>query len=235
MKKSFTSLIITLVILLTIQSFTCLWAQESSKLPAGFVYVDKAVPGVILDLRYERNNNFLGRQVKGYQNAHCIISTPAAEALVKVQADLNKMNLGLKVFDAYRPQKAVNDFVEWAKDIKDTKMKKEYYPDVDKKNLFKNGYIAEKSGHSRGSTIDLTIVGYNKKGQPKELKMGSHFDFFGEISHPDYKNIGYQERANRLLLRTLMMKYGFKPLDTEWWHFTLENEPYTDTYFDFEL
>lgn len=209
--------------------------DKASKLPEGFCYLNEIVPGIIIDLRYKGSNNFLGRPVKGYNGAHCIISIPAAKALLKVQEDLNKMGLGLKVFDAYRPQKAVDDFVEWAEDINDAKMKKEYYPDVLKKNLFKDGYIAARSSHSRGSTVDLTIIGYDKKGHHRELNMGSSFDYFGEKSHPDNLKISYQARAHRLLLRSLMIKHGFKPLPEEWWHFTLENEPYPSTYFDFAL
>ena len=212
-----------------------IYAQVISERPDGFCYIKESIPGIIIDMRYKGSNNFLGRQVKGYENARCIISLPAASALLKVQQRLNEMGLGLKVFDAYRPQRAVDDFVQWAKDVDDTKMKKDYYPDVMKKNLFKDGYIAAKSSHSRGSTVDLTIVGYDEKGKAVDLDMGSDFDFFGEKSHPDYKSVSYQARANRLLLRTLMIQNGFKPLAEEWWHFTYKDEPYPDQYFDFPL
>lgn len=235
MKKFTKVAIIQIVMVLLLQLFAIASAQDLSKMPAGFCYLNEAIPGIIFDLRYKTSNNFLGRPVSGYQNARCILSLPAAEALKNVQQELHQMGLGLKVFDAYRPQRAVNDFVEWAKDINDTRMKKTYYPDVEKKNLFKDGYIAAKSSHSRGSTVDLTIVGYDKKGRPVELNMGSGFDFFGEKSHPDYKDIPYQARANRLLLRSLMTNNGFTPLAEEWWHFTYKDEPFPDNYFDFPL
>lgn len=228
--------ILTIIIILFVMPISgASWAQTSSSLPEGFCYLTDVVPGIIIDLRYKTNNNFLGRPVNGYKDAQCIITIPAAKALLNVQQELNKMGLGLKVFDAYRPQKAVNDFVEWAKNLKDTKMKKEYYPDILKQNLFKDGYIADHSGHSRGSTIDLTVVGYDKKGKATELNMGSNFDFFGKKSHPDYKDIPYQARANRLLLRSLMIQNGFIPIKEEWWHFTINNEPYPSTYFDFPM
>jgi D-alanyl-D-alanine dipeptidase len=232
--KKLNTLMITLSSFLIV-FFTCFVAnaQDITKKPADFCYLKEAIPGIILDIRYKTSNNFLGRPVKGYKNARLILSKPATEALAKVQENLEEMGLTLKIFDAYRPQSAVNDFVEWAKDINDTKMKKQYYPDVKKENLFTDGYIAARSSHSRGSTVDLTIAGYDKKGHPQDLNMGSGFDFFGKKSHPDYKNIPYQARANRLLLRTLMIQHGFKPLEEEWWHFTYEDEPYPETYFDF--
>ena len=226
------NILINLVIVL-ILSFGI--AAHADQLPEGFCYLKDIIPEVQLDIRYTGDNNFLGRQVKGYDNAQCILSIPAAKALQLVQKELETMGLGLKVYDAYRPQMAVNDFVQWARDINDTKMKQEYYPDVLKKNLFKDGYIAAKSSHTRGSTVDLTIVGYDENGNAIDLDMGSGFDYFGEKSHPNYKAISYQARANRLLLRTLMLKYGFKPLTEEWWHFTYRNEPFPNKYFNFPL
>jgi len=173
----------------------------------------------------------MGRRVAGYHSARAVLTLRAAQALAEVQSDLNRFGLGLKIFDAYRPQKAVDDFVRWGKDLTDTVMKEQYYPFVDKENLFKEGYIAEKSGHSRGSTLDLTLVDL-KTGT--ELDMGSHFDFFGKISWVTNPSITYQQRANRMLLNLVMKRHGFKSYDREWWHFTLEHEPWPDTYFNFD-
>lgn len=226
------NVMINLVIMLVMQCNLVAWAES---LPEGFCYLKDFMPGIAIDMRYTGVYNFLGRQVKGYDNARCILSLPAAKALQKVQKELEPMGLGIKVYDAYRPQMAVNDFVEWAKDINDIKMKKDYYPDVLKKNLFKDGYIAARSSHTRGSTVDLTIVGFDKNGNGIELDMGSGFDYFGQKSHPTYKGVSPQARANRLLLRTLMLKNGFKPLAEEWWHFTYINEPYPNQYFNFPL
>ena len=138
----------------------------------------------------------------------------------------------LKVFDAYRPQKAVTHFVNWAKDLNDTRMKKYFYPELDKSVLFDQGYIAEKSSHSRGSTVDLTLFDMNTE---KEVDMGGTYDYFGEISHPDYMQITAEQYKNRMILREAMLANGFKPLDEEWWHFTLKDEPYPDTYFTFPV
>jgi len=201
-------------------------------LPEGFVYLDDVIPGIRLEMRYYSDNNFTGRRVDGYLKPRCIISKPAALALKKVQDDLLPFGLELKIFDAYRPQAAVDNFIRWAADIGDTKMKKEYYPDVDKTNLFRDGYIASRAGHTRGSTVDLTIV---QSGSGKELDMGGTFDFFGPVSWPDSSLVPAVKRANRLLLRTLMIKYGFNPYEKEWWHFTLANEPYPNTYFNFPV
>jgi len=201
-------------------------------LPDGFVYVDEATKQTQVDLRYLHSNNFLGRPVNGYLANRAILSKPAAEALNKAEDELRTYGLGFLIFDSYRPQRAVNDFVNWAKDLQDIKNKADYYPDVDKSNLFKEGYIAEKSGHSRGSTVDLTLISLV---DGKQLDMGQHFDYFGPESWPDYPNLLPQQKANRLLLRLIMTKYGFNPYPQEWWHFTLTNEPYPDKYFDFEV
>ena len=199
-------------------------------LPENFVFLEQAAPGMSIDLRYTGANNFTGRPVQGYEDARAVLSAPAAQALSKVQAELKAFGLGLHVFDAYRPQRAVDDFVRWAADITDNRMKSQYYPKVEKQNLFKEDYIAERSGHSRGSTVDLTLIALDTG---ELLDMGSEFDFFGVESWPDYPGISAQQRANRLLLRTLMIKHGFKPYQKEWWHFTLQSEPFPDTYFDF--
>lgn len=204
---------------------------EAWALPAGFIYVDEQIPDIVVELRYRGQENFLGQPVDGYLGERAILSQAAAHALAGVQQDLRPLGLGIKIFDAYRPQRAVDHFVRWAQDIGDTKMKASYYPEVDKRNLFKEDYIAERSGHSRGSTVDLTLIALDGHGTP--LDMGTGFDFFGPASWPDHTEITAQQRANRLLLRTLMQKHGFKPYAREWWHFTLATEPYPDTYFDF--
>ena len=200
--------------------------------PAGFVDVRQAVPNVVVELRYFSNDNFVGRRVDGYAAARCYASIEAGEALAGVQAELAAFGLGVKIFDAFRPQRAVDHFVRWAEDLADTKMKAQYYPDVDKANLFRDGYIAAKSGHSRGSTVDLTIVSLNA-GEPIELDMGTGWDYFGPKSWPSSREVTAQQRANRMLLQSLMVRHGFRPLAEEWWHFTLVNEPFPDTYFDF--
>lgn len=199
-------------------------------LPEGFVYVDEVVPDLVVELRYQSSRNFVGRAIDGYQGERAILSRPAAVALAEVQAELQPFGLGIKIFDAYRPQRAVDHFVRWAKDAADIKMKAQYYPHIDKRNLFKEDYIAERSGHSRGSTVDLTLANRSNR-QP--LDMGTPFDFFSVASWPNHPGLRPQQRANRLLLQSLMVKHGFKPYPKEWWHFTLSAEPYPDTYFDF--
>jgi len=208
-------------------SATIVLAQD---VPSGFVDLKKAVPSLVLELRYSGENNFIGKPIDGYEARICYISTPAAVALKSVQEKLLPFGFGLKIFDAYRPQRAVNHFVRWAKDLNDTKMKASYYPDVLKSELFDKGYIAARSGHSRGSTVDLTLIDL---ATGKELDMGTGFDFFSPISWPTSKEVTSQQRANRLLLRSVMLSQGFRPLEEEWWHFTLANEPYPTTYFDF--
>ncbi len=181
---------------------------------------------ILLDIRYAGNHNFVGRPIPGYLAPKCLLSEPAALALVAVQKDLRPYGLTLRIYDCYRPQKAVNAFVEWAKDLRDEKMRREFYPRVEKTALFRDGYIAEKSGHSRGSTVDLTIDG---------LDMGTVFDYFDPLSHTENPKVSGTARKNRLLLKTLMEKHGFRNLPEEWWHFTLKNEPHPDQYFDAEV
>jgi len=227
----------------------------SQEIPKEFVEIREVIPDIILDLRYLTNHNFLGVPVDGYKAEKCFITKAAADSLAKVQAELSRFNLSLKVYDAYRPQQAVDHFVRWAKDLSDTITKKEFYPTLDKSQLFIDGYIAEKSGHSRGSTIDLTIVpiplpsqsnfdvknqcecykSIEKRFNDNSIDMGSGFDCFNNISHAENKQITTQQRANRLLLKSLMEKYGFRGIKEEWWHFTLRNEPYPNTYFDFVI
>ncbi|OAD44411.1 M15 family metallopeptidase [Polaribacter atrinae] len=201
-------------------------------LPDGFVYLSDVDKTIQKELRYFSNNNFIGKPIDGYHKNCIIVTQASANALVKVQESLLKEGLSLKIFDAYRPQQAVNHFVRWAKILEDTLMKKQYYPSVPKSQLFKRGYIASRSGHSRGSTVDLTIVS-TKTG--KELDMGSSYDFFGIQSHYIPKNISKEQQKNRLLLRNIMTQNNFRPYKNEWWHFTLRNEPYPTTYFNFPI
>ena len=204
----------------------------SQKLPKGFVYLSDVDISIQKELRYLGNNNFIGKPIDGYITDCIIVSKPTAKALKAIQTKLKNEGLSLKIFDAYRPQQAVNHFVRWAKILNDTLMKKQYYPKVPKSELFNLGYIASKSGHTRGSTIDLTIVDL-KSGQ--ELDMGSPYDFFGTKSHPFYRKISEKQKENRMLLRRMMLKNGFKPYDNEWWHFTLKDEPFPKTYFNFPV
>lgn len=197
-----------------------------------FVLLSEAVPDAILEIRYYSTYNFVGERVDGYEEPVALLSKEAAAALKEVSDELMAKGYRLKIFDAYRPQCAVDNFVEWAEDVDDTKMKEYFYPEVDKSNLFSEGYIDARSGHSRGSTVDLTLFDMRTE---KEVDMGGTFDFFGELSHPDYTEITEEQYANRMILRDAMMAHGFKPLDTEWWHFTLVDEPFPDTYFEFPV
>lgn len=211
-------------------SFTYTLAYE---LPVGFVLIKDIIPDIKEDLRYATKNNFIGERIDGYIKPIGILTKEAAEALKKVQDELKLFGLGLKIYDAYRPQQAVNHFVRWTKDLNDIKMKSQYYPDVAKKDLFKLGYIAAKSGHSRGSTVDLIIISFDPDGTIKELDMGTGFDLFSPKSCPNNLSMTPNQRAHRMLLQTLMKKHGFLPYSKEWWHFTLKNEPFPNTYFNF--
>ena len=218
--------------------------------PKGFVRLAEAVPDVILEIRYYSTYNFVGDRIDGYEKPTALLTVEAANALKAVSDDVMKQGYRLKIFDAYRPQRAVTHFMNWAKDLNDTRMKSYFYPNLKKNVLFEQGYIAEKSGHSRGSTVDLTLFDMKKE---KEVDMGGTFDWFGKESHPDWcgnpqtkvYNGGYPGETkakdgkineaqfrNRMLLREAMMRHGFKPLAEEWWHFTLVNEPYPTTYFN---
>ena len=202
-----------------------------SKLPLGFVYINDIDESIKIDLRYSTTNNFTGHIIEGYKSNMAIISYAAAKSLVQVQNDLKKKNLSLKIFDAYRPQMSVNYFVKWSNNLADTINKSLYYPKIKKPQLFPMGYIAERSGHSRGSTVDLTIID-NKTN--KELDMGTLYDFFGPESSTDFSNITDKQMSNRLLLLEVMTKNGFKNYPMEWWHYTLVPEPF-DSYFNFVI
>ena len=215
--------------------------DRGSSLPKGFVYLSDHAPEIQIELRYASNNNFTGRKVRGYDAQRCIVSEAAARALKNVQSDLRRFGYGLKVFDAYRPQQAVDEFVRWTKSpgVNPT-LKARYFPDIAKKNLLKEGYIAAKSGHSRGSCVDVTLVllpgiGDPEASAPKELEMGTSFDFFGRQSHSESRAVTPTQRLHRLLLRTVMEKHGFLHLPEEWWHFALKDEPFPETYFSFPV
>ena len=197
-----------------------------------FVLISDAVPDAILEIRYFSTYNFVGTRVDGYEQPVALLTREAAEALKAVSDEVMEQGYRLKIFDAYRPQMAVDHFMRWALDENDTAMKAYFYPELDKNVLFPQGYIAEKSGHSRGSTVDLTLFDMRTG---KEVDMGGTFDYFGLLSHPDYRGITEEQYANRMILRDTMLAHGFKPLDEEWWHFTLKNEPYPDTYFTFPV
>lgn len=199
---------------------------------SNFVLLSDAVPDAILEIRYYSTYNFVGKRIAGYEEPIAIITKKAATKLKEVSDELIEKGYRLKIYDAYRPQMAVNNFVEWSKDVNDIKMKKYFYPDLDKSVLFPQMYIMEYSGHTRGSTVDLTLFDMNTE---KEVDMGGTFDYFGEESHPDYRGITDEQYKNRMILREAMLSHGFKPLETEWWHFTLEDEPYKDTYFTFPI
>ena len=207
-------------------------ARAQAPLPPGFVDAAAVVDGLVVDMHYFGDNNFVGQRIDGYERPRCLLSVPAANALAAIERDLAANGLGLKVFDCYRPQRAVAHFVRWAQRIDDLKHKREFYPDVDKRDLFKDGYISDRSGHSRGSTLDLTLV---RRADGRELDMGSPFDFFSPKSWPSDRSVSGEAQKNRARLAGAMTRGGFRPYDKEWWHFTLVEEPFPDTYFDFPV
>ena len=198
----------------------------------GFVSISEVIPDVILEIRYHSTYNFVGTRVDGYDEPIALLTRQAADSLKAVSDELKEKGYRLKIFDAYRPQCAVDHFVRWAEDVNDTMMKPYFYPELTKDRLFPEDYICSKSGHTRGSTVDLTLFDMTTE---REVDMGGTFDYFGELSHPDYENITPEQMAMRMLLREVMTKHGFRPFDSEWWHFTLDNEPYPDTYFTFPI
>jgi len=206
--------------------------QDTTNLPKGFVYVRTIIPDIDVELRYYSTHNFVGDTIVGYKANTLILTKQSAEALKKVQDELQQQNLCLRVYDGYRPQRAVNHFMRWAKDLNDTINKQEFYPEVEKRFLFREEYIATRSGHSRGSTVDLTIIDGNTN---EPLDMGSPFDFFGQQSWVNYEGITDEQKTNRQLLQQVMLKHNFRNYSKEWWHFTLRWEPFPDTYYDFEV
>ena len=199
---------------------------------SGFVSVGEAIPDVILEIRYYSTFNFIGDRIDGYERPVALLTAEAAARLKEVSGEMLSKGYRLKIYDAYRPRMAVDRFVRWAKDAADVRMKPYFYPDLDKAALIPGGYIAECSGHSRGSAVDLTL--FDMRAQ-KDLDMGGPFDFFGELSHSDYRGITKEQFAHRMILRGAMLARGFVPLSGEWWHFSLADEPYPDTYFTFPV
>lgn len=200
---------------------------------SGFVLLTDVIPDALLEIRYYSTLNFVGERIDAYEAPVAYLTKETAYALKNASDDLKKQGYIIEIFDAYRPQSAVDHFKRWAKDLDATEMKPYFYPNVDKPELFSRGYIAEKSSHSRGAAVDLTIVDM-MSGQ--ELDMGSAFDFFGEVSHSEHtERLTETQINNRKILRKAMTENGFKPMAEEWWHFSLENEPYPDTYFDFPI
>jgi D-alanyl-D-alanine dipeptidase len=200
--------------------------------PASFVDAATVVPGLVVEMRYHGSHNFVGRPIDGYDRPICYLTRPAAAALAAVARELAPRGLVPKVFDCYRPARAVRHFVRWARAVADVARKAEFYPDVDKRNLFRDGYIAARSGHSRGSTLDLTLA---RSTESRELDMGTPFDFFGPRAWQSDRSVSPQAQANRLLLRQTMRRHGFAGYPKEWWHFTLRAEPFPHTHFDFPV
>lgn len=200
--------------------------------PSGFVVLADKVPGIVQEIRYYSTYNFIGDRIDGYEEPCALMTKEAARALKSVSLEMNVQGYRLKVFDAYRPSVAVKHFVMWGIEDLDLRMKPFFYPDLEKQELFVKGYIASQSAHSRGSAIDLTLLDMQTG---KEVDMGSPFDMFDEISHPDYKGVTAEQYENRMRLQSVMVRNGFEPVDCEWWHFSLKDEPYPDTYFGFPV
>ncbi|MBR3437848.1 MAG: M15 family metallopeptidase [Lachnospiraceae bacterium] len=200
--------------------------------PSGFVVLADFVPGIVQEIRYYSTYNFIGERIDGYEEPCALLSIEAARALKAAANELNVQGYRLKVFDAYRPASAVKHFVLWSLEDTDIRMKPYFYPDLVKQELFEKGYIASRSSHSRGSAVDLTLLSMETG---KEVDMGSPFDFFGPVSHPDCRSITEEQFENRMTLRNAMLRNGFLPIHCEWWHFMLADEPYPDTYFDFPV
>ena len=200
--------------------------------PSGFVLLTDFVPQALLEIRYYSTYNFIGERIDGYEEPCAIITKEAARALKSASNELNVMGFRLKIFDAYRPTSAVRQFVFWALEDNDVRMKPYFYPDIDKEETIALGYIAKESSHSRGSTVDLTLLDMSTG---KEVDMGSPFDYFGERSHPNSHDVTDEQYENRMLLQKVMVRNGFEPYECEWWHFTLADEPYPNTYFSFPV
>ena len=200
--------------------------------PSGFVLLSDQVPGIVQEIRYFSTFNFIGDRIDGYEEPCALLTREAARALKSVSNEMMVQGYRLKIFDAYRPAGAVKHFVLWGIEDQDIRMKPYFYPDLEKQELFEKGYIAKMSSHSRGSAVDLTLLDM-KTG--REVDMGSPFDLFSEVSHPDYKGVTGEQYENRMILQRVMVRNGFQPIDCEWWHFSLEEEPYPDTYFEFPV
>ena len=200
--------------------------------PSGFVLLADAVPQIVQEIRYYSTYNFIGDRIDGYEEPCALLTVEAARALKSAASELIVQGYRLKVFDAYRPVCAVRHFVLWGIEDQDIRMKPYFYPDLEKQALFAEGYIAKRSSHSRGSAVDLTLL---DMASGKELDMGGPFDLFSEVSHPDYRGVTEAQYENRMILQRAMVRSGFQPLDCEWWHFSLRDEPYPDTYFTFPV
>ena len=208
--------------------FALVASAGASQRAAMLIDAATVVPGLITDIRYAGSHNFVGRPIDGYRAPHCLLTQPAANTLAVVARDVATRGLIIKAFDCYRPTRAVADFVRWARDPRDQAAKAEFYPEVDKRTLFRDGYIASHSGHSRGSTIDLTLA----RSDGSELDMGTPFDFFSPRSWTAASNVSAEQHANRMRLAAAMQRHGFRGYPKEWWHFTLRSEPFPATYFD---
>ncbi|MDO4834961.1 MAG: M15 family metallopeptidase [Clostridia bacterium] len=206
--------------------------NDITKDPSGFVLLADYVPHIVQEIRYYATYNFIGERIDGYEEPCALLTIEAARALKGAANELFVQGYRLKVFDAYRPVSAVRQFILWGIEDQDIRMKPYFYPDLEKQELFSRGYIAKQSSHSRGSAIDLTLLDMRTG---KEVDMGSPFDLFSEISHPDCRDITDEQYENRMLLQQAMVRNGFAPLDCEWWHFCLKDEPYPDTYFTFPV
>ena len=227
------------IALLTVSLLVFSTTLHAAERPAAFVDASTLIPSLVVEMRYAGSHNFVGAPIDGYLAPVCLLTRQAAQALAQVQRDLAAQKLGLKVFDCYRPARAVAHFVRWARDVRDTKAKPEFYPTVDKRDLFRLGYISPQSGHSRGSTVDISLVRLGDGGTPAEreaeLDMGTPFDTFSPRSWPSDTTVGADARRNRALLADAMRRHGFVRYVKEWWHFTLGNEPFPGTYFDFPV
>lgn len=221
-------ILITFIIVAT--CFIPLCADTISEDKTNFAEISTVIDDAVYDIRYYSSNNFTGNRINGYKAPRAYLTKEALNALAKAAADLRKQGYRLLIWDAYRPQKAVDNFVTWINDADDVG-DKTFYPELKKSNLLAGGYIASKSGHTRGSTVDLTLI----KKDGSFVDMGGTFDLFSEISHPNYNKLTKEQKKNRRILRTAMIKAGFKGINSEWWHYTLKNEPYTDTYFNFDV
>lgn len=210
-------------------------APIAAEPPQGFVDLARAVPGLQVEARYAGADNFVGRPIDGYEAPRALATNAAATALAAAQDELRGFGLGLRVYDAYRPERAVAHFMRWAADPEDRSLKDRFYPRISKQRLVPEGYIAARSSHSRGSTVDLTLVAFGPGDTARPLDMGTPWDFFGPESWPDSDRVSPQARANRLLLRQLMIRHGFAPYPQEWWHFTLRDEPHPERSFDFPV
>ena len=199
---------------------------------SGFVLLADFVPGIVQEIRYYSTYNFVGERIDGYEEPVALLTIEAARALKRTSNEVNAQGYRLKVFDAYRPAAAVRHFVLWGIEDLDLRMKPYFYPDLEKQELFKQGYIASQSSHSRGSAVDLTLLDMSTG---REVDMGSPFDLFSEASHPDSRAVTEEQYENRMFLQNAMIRSGFKPIDCEWWHFSLADEPYPDVYFDFPV